>query len=83
MYSNGLFSVGKTARIRKRVGDLVFTRHQIEQTVAKVLVNELFFKFGVCKRIHSDQGKCYSTTAYFLSCEEDETNLPSVRKHVI
>ena len=35
------------------------TRDQMAQTVAKVLVNELFFKFGICKRLHSDQGKCF------------------------
>ena len=35
------------------------TRDQSALTVAIILVNELFFKFGVCKRIHSDQGKCF------------------------
>lgn len=35
------------------------TRDQTAQTVARILVNELFFKFGVCKRIHSDQGRCF------------------------
>lgn len=35
------------------------TRNQLAQTVAKVLVNELFCKFGICKRIHSDQGRCF------------------------
>jgi transposase InsO family protein len=35
------------------------TRDQTAQTVAKVLVKELFCTFGVCKRIHSDQGKCF------------------------
>ena len=35
------------------------TRDQTALTVAIILVNELFFKFGVCKRIHSDQGKCF------------------------
>ena len=31
------------------------TKDQTALTVARVLVNELFFKFGVCERIHSDQ----------------------------
>ena len=35
------------------------TRDQTAQTVAKVLVSELFYKFGVCKRLHSDQGKSF------------------------
>ena len=34
------------------------TRDQMTLTVDRVLVNELFFKFGVFKRIHSE-GKCF------------------------
>jgi hypothetical protein len=35
------------------------TRGQTAQTVAKVLVKELLCTNSVCKRIHSDQGKCF------------------------
>jgi transposase InsO family protein len=51
------------------------TRDQTAQTVAKVLVNELFFKFGVCKRIHSDQGKCFEAEIIQQLC-----NLYRVKK---
>ena len=37
--------------------------------MAKVLVNELFFKFGVCKRLHSDQGKCFETEIIQQLCK--------------
>jgi transposase InsO family protein len=37
------------------------TCDQTTQTVAKVLVNELFFRFGVCKRIHSNRGKSFES----------------------
>lgn len=35
------------------------TKDQMAHTVAKVLVRELFCTFGVCKHIHSNQGKCF------------------------
>ena len=45
------------------------TKDQTAQTVAKVLVNELFFKFGVCKRLHSDQGKCFEAEIIQQLCK--------------
>lgn len=37
----------------------VTTINQTAQTVAKFFVKQLFFKFGICIRIHSDQVKCF------------------------
>ncbi|KAK3109186.1 hypothetical protein FSP39_024820 [Pinctada imbricata] len=45
------------------------TRDQTAQTVAKVLVKELFYKFGICKRLHSDQGKCFEAEIIQQLCK--------------
>jgi hypothetical protein len=42
------------------------TRDQTAQTVAKVLVSELFFKSVFCKQIHSDQGKRFEEEIIYL-----------------
>lgn len=45
------------------------TQDQRASTVARVLVNEWFFKFGVPARIHSDQGRCFEATLIQQLCK--------------
>lgn len=45
------------------------TRDQRASTVAKVLVNECFYKFGVPSRIHSDQGRNFKSILIHQLCE--------------
>jgi len=45
------------------------TRDQTAKTVAKTLVREVFYKFGVCERIHSDQGKCFEADIVKQLCQ--------------
>ena len=52
----------------------VFTKWTIavptkDETAQTVLVNELFFKFGVCKRLHSYQGKCFEAEIIQQLCK--------------
>ena len=44
------------------------TRDQRAATVAKVLVEEWFCKFGVPGRIHSDQGRCFESSLLQQLC---------------
>ena len=44
------------------------TRDQRASTVAQVLLNEWFFKFGVPSRIHSDQGRSFESTLIQQLC---------------
>lgn len=44
------------------------TRDQRAPTVAQVLLNEWFFKFGVPNRIHSDQGRSFESTLIQQLC---------------
>uniref|UniRef100_A0A667YA11 Integrase catalytic domain-containing protein n=1 Tax=Myripristis murdjan TaxID=586833 RepID=A0A667YA11_9TELE len=44
------------------------TRDQRASTVAQVLLNEWFFRFGVPGRIHSDQGRCFESTLIQQLC---------------
>ncbi|RXN12587.1 Transposon Ty3-I Gag-Pol poly [Labeo rohita] len=44
------------------------TRDQQAETVARVLVNEWFFKFGVPGRIHSDQGRNFESQLILQLC---------------
>ncbi|KAL7870478.1 hypothetical protein SRHO_G00079750 [Serrasalmus rhombeus] len=44
------------------------TRDQQAATVAQVLVNEWFYKFGVPARIHSDQGRCFEASLLRQLC---------------
>ncbi|KAL2098384.1 hypothetical protein ACEWY4_007591 [Coilia grayii] len=45
------------------------THDQRASTVARVLVNEWFYKFGVPARIHSDQGRCFEATLIQQLCK--------------
>ncbi len=45
------------------------TRDKRASTVAKVLVNEWFYKFGIPSRIHSDQGRNFESTLIQQLCE--------------
>lgn len=47
----------------------VSTRDQRAETVAKVLVEEWFYKYGVPGRIHSDQGRNFESTLIRQLCE--------------
>ena len=47
----------------------VATRDQRASTVAKVLVNEWFYRFGVPERIHSDQGRNFESTLIQQLCD--------------
>lgn len=44
------------------------TRDQRASTVAQVLTNEWFFKFGVPSRIHSDQGRSFESALFGQLC---------------
>lgn len=45
------------------------TRDQRASTVAQVLTQEWFFKFGVPSRIHSDQGRCFEGAILHQLCD--------------
>jgi hypothetical protein len=44
------------------------TRDQRAATVARVLLNEWFYRFGVPSRIHSDQGRCFESNLIQQLC---------------
>lgn len=44
------------------------TRDQTASTVARVLVSEWFYKFGVPSRLHSDQGRSFESALMYQLC---------------
>lgn len=56
---NGLENVLIMTDIFSKYTQAIPTRDQRATTVARVLVQEWFFRFGVPSRIHSDQGRCF------------------------
>lgn len=56
---NGLENVLVMTDIFSKYTQAIPTRDQRAPTVARVLVQEWFYRFGVPGRIHSDQGRCF------------------------
>ena len=46
------------------------TRDQKATTVARILIDEIFYKFGIPKRIHSDQGKNFESSLIKNICKK-------------
>ncbi|KAL2089537.1 hypothetical protein ACEWY4_014225 [Coilia grayii] len=62
-----MFSLSLTCLVKYSLA--IPTRDQRAVTVAKVLVNEWFYKFGVPARIHSDQGRCFEAALIQQLCD--------------
>lgn len=56
---NGLENVLVMTNVFSKYTQALPTRDQRATTVARVLVQEWFYHFGVPSRIHSDQGRCF------------------------
>ncbi|RXN12417.1 Transposon Ty3-I Gag-Pol poly [Labeo rohita] len=66
---NGMENVLVLTDVFSKYTQAVPTRDQRASTVAKVLVNEWFYKFGIPSRIHSDQGRNFESTLIQQPCE--------------
>jgi transposase InsO family protein len=60
--SNGMENVLVLTDVYSKWTQAMPTRDQTAKTVAKVLVNEWFVRYGVPRRIHSDQGRCFEAS---------------------
>ena len=56
---NGVENVLVMTDVFSKYTQAIPTRDQRASTVARVLLNEWFYRFGVPSRIHSDQGRCF------------------------
>ena len=65
---NGLENVLVLTDVFSKYTVAVPTRDQQATTVAQVLLNEWFFKFGVPSRIHSDQGRSFESSLIKQLC---------------
>lgn len=65
---NGMENVLVLTDVFSKYTQAVPTRDQRASTVAKVLVNEWFYKFGVPSRIHSDQGRNFESSLIQQLC---------------
>lgn len=65
---NGLENVLVITDVFSKYTVAVPTRDQRASTVAQVLLNEWFFKFGVPGRIHSDQGRSFESALIQQLC---------------
>ncbi|RXN24004.1 Transposon Ty3-I Gag-Pol poly [Labeo rohita] len=66
---NGMANVLVLTDVFSKYTQAVPTRDQRASTVAKVLVNEWFYKFVIPSRIHSDQGRNFESTLIQQLCE--------------
>lgn len=66
--SSGLESVLIMTDVFSKYTVAVPTRDQRASTVARVLLNDWFFKFGVPSRIHSDQGRSFESALIQQLC---------------
>lgn len=65
---NGLENVLVMTDVFSKYTVAIPTRDQRAPTVAKVLVSEWFYKFGVPSRLHSDQGRNFESTLVQQLC---------------
>lgn len=65
---NGMENVLVMTDVFSKYTQAVPTRDQRASTVAQVLVNEWFYKFGVPGRIHSDQGRNFESNLIQQLC---------------
>lgn len=65
---NGMENALVMTDVFSKYTQVVPTRDQRACTVAQVLLNEWFYRFGVPGRIHSDQGRCFESSLIQQLC---------------